>query len=126
MAAPVTTTGGNFPFQETLMKTLGFSVRFVACALVLFVGAHPAAAQSAGDRARLDDLAREAARKFAAASPVAADQTRPSTPAPSPGATVDLTLDEVVNTATRFDGAGGVAQALQPGTLLGRERLKDG
>src|SRR5947207_332427 len=94
MAAPVTTTGGNFPFQETLMKTLGFSVRFVACALVLFVGAHPAAAQSAGDRARLDALAREAARQFAAASPAAADQTRPSTPAPSPGATVDLTLDE--------------------------------
>jgi outer membrane protein TolC len=93
MAAPVTITGGDFPFQETLMKTLGFSVRFVAYALVLFVGVRPAAAQSAGDRARLDDLAREAARKFAAASP-AADQTRPSTPAPSPGATVDLTLDE--------------------------------
>jgi outer membrane protein len=76
------------------MKTLGVSVRFVAYAVVFFVGARPAAAQSAGDRARLDDLAREAARKFAAASPAAADQTRPSTPAPSPGATVDLTLDE--------------------------------
>jgi outer membrane protein len=93
MAAPVTITGGDFPFQETLMKTLVFSVRFVACVLVLFVGVCPAAAQSAGDRARLDDLAREAARKFATATP-AADQTRPSTPAPSPGATVDLTLDE--------------------------------
>ncbi len=53
------------------MKTLGFSVRFVAYALVLFVGVCPAAAQSASDRARLDDLAREAARKFAAASPAA-------------------------------------------------------
>ena len=55
MAAPVTITGGDFPFQETLMKTLGFSVRFVAYALVLFVGVRPAAAQSAGHGA--DDLA---------------------------------------------------------------------
>ena len=77
MTTPVMTTGGNFPFKKTLMKTLGFSVRFVAYALVLFVGVRPAAAQSAGDRARLDDLAREAARKFAAASPAAPDQTRP-------------------------------------------------
>jgi outer membrane protein TolC len=94
MTTPVMTTGGNFIFKKHSMKTLGFFVRFVAYALVLFVGVCPAAAQSAGDRARLDDLARDAARKFAAASPAAPDQTRPSTPPPSPGATIDLTLDE--------------------------------
>ena len=74
-----------FLFNENTHEELGFSVRFVACALLLVVGVRPAAAQSAGDRARLDDLAREAARKFAAASPAVPDQTRPTTPAASAG-----------------------------------------
>ncbi len=53
----------------------------------------PVAAQTAAaDSARLDDLAREAARTFAANSGV--DQTRPTTPPPAPGTKVDLTLDE--------------------------------
>src|SRR6267142_2298288 len=50
------------------MKRLVSSVRFVACALLVLASTRPAAAQqSASDRARLDDLAREAARKFASA-----------------------------------------------------------
>ena len=76
------------------MKTPVLFLRCVACTLLVFVGVRHAAAQSAGDRARLDDLAREAAREFAAATSGAPDQTRPSTPAPPPGETVNLTLDE--------------------------------
>jgi len=77
------------------MKTLVFFIRFVACALLLLLfSASPTAAQSAGDGARLDDLAREAAREFAAATAGAPDQTRPTAPAPALGTTVDLTLDE--------------------------------
>jgi outer membrane protein len=82
-------------FIEIPMKTLALSVRFLACALLVFLAARPAGAQqSASDRARLDDLAREAAREFAAARSVAPDQTRPTTPPPPPGETINLTLDE--------------------------------
>jgi len=72
------------------------STRFVAYAVVVFLLARPAfAQQSATDQARLDDLARQAAREFAAASTVTPDgQTRPTTPPPPPGETVNLTLDE--------------------------------
>src|SRR5436190_10575663 len=77
------------------MKTLVLSVRFLAYALLVFLAARPVAAQqSATDTARLDDLAREAAREFAAARGSAADQTRPTTPPPPPGEMVNLTLDE--------------------------------
>jgi len=77
------------------MKTLVSFVRFVACALVLLAGVRPAAAQqSATDRARRDDLAREAAREFAAAISAAPDQTRPPATPPPPGQAVNLTLDE--------------------------------
>jgi len=77
------------------MKTLVSFVRFVACALVLLAGVRPAAAQqSATDRARRDDLAREAAREFAAAISAAPDQTRPTATPPPPGQAVNLTLDE--------------------------------
>ncbi|PYR81556.1 MAG: hypothetical protein DMF87_04940 [Acidobacteria bacterium] len=83
------------------MKQLVSSLRFVACALLVCVAARPATAQqpasdtSARDTARLDDLAREAAREFAAASAAApANQTRPTTAAPPPGTMVNLTLDE--------------------------------
>jgi outer membrane protein len=76
------------------MKTLAFRIRFLTCALLVLVAVRPAAAQTAGaDSARLDDLAREAARKFAAAG-IGDDQTRPTTAAPAPGTKTDLTLDE--------------------------------
>src|SRR5256885_16296288 len=69
------------------MKTPVSIVRFVVCALVVFAGVRPAAAQqSAADRARLDDLAREAAREFAAATTTLPGQTRPTTPSPAAGA----------------------------------------
>src|SRR4029077_2106567 len=75
------------------MKTPVSLVRFLACALLVSAGARPAVAQqSATDRARLDDLAREAARQFAASR--TRDQTRPTTPSPPAGATVNLTLDD--------------------------------
>ena len=78
------------------MKRLVLSIRFAACAVVVFLLARPTfAQQSAADQARLDDLARQAAREFAAASTVTPDaQTRPTTPPPPPGETVNLTLDE--------------------------------
>lgn len=81
------------------MKTLVSSLRFVACALVLLAGVRPAAAQqsaqSAADSARLDGLAREAARVVAAATAATpADQTRPTIPPPPAGEMVNLTLDE--------------------------------
>jgi len=70
-------------------------VRFVACALVVLAGVRPAAAQqSAADRARLDDLARQAARDFAAATTTFPDQTRPTTPPAAAGQMVNLTLDD--------------------------------
>ena len=77
------------------MNTPVSIVRFVACALVVLAGVRPAAAQqSAADQARLDDLARQAARDFAAASSRAPDQTRPTTPPPPAGEAINLTLDE--------------------------------
>ena len=77
------------------MKMLVSFVRFVACALLVLTTVRPAAAQqAAADRARLDDLAREAAREFAAATSRVPDQTRPTTPLPPPGEMVNLTLDE--------------------------------
>ncbi|MGH9346178.1 MAG: TolC family protein, partial [Vicinamibacterales bacterium] len=44
----------------------------------------------------LDAIAREAARQFAEARLAAAEQTRPTAPAPAPGTDVPLTLDEAV------------------------------
>ena len=77
------------------MKTVACSIRVFACALALMAYDQPAHAQSDADRARLDDIAREAAREFAAAnSSPTLDQTRPTTPAPPAGTQVDLTLDE--------------------------------
>jgi len=77
------------------MKRLVSSVRFVACVLIVFAGVRPAVAQqAASDAARLDKLAREAAREFAAATTTLSDQTRPTTPPPAAGQMVDLTLDE--------------------------------
>jgi outer membrane protein len=76
------------------MKIVACSVRVFACALALIAYGQPAGAQSGADRARLDDIAREAAREFAAAGSPTPDQTRPTAPAPPPGTQVDLTLDE--------------------------------
>src|SRR5258705_13316256 len=77
------------------MKTLVLCVRFVAYVVLVVPPARPAAAQrSASDRARLDDIAREAARDFAAASTTTPDQTRPTVPPSPPGEMVNLTLDE--------------------------------
>jgi outer membrane protein len=76
------------------MKTPGFSARIFASALALAVCAVSVRAQSSGDSARLDDLARQAAREFAAATSKTPDQTRPTVPPPAPGATVELTLNE--------------------------------
>ena len=76
------------------MKTLAFHVCSLACVLLVLAAVRPAGAQTAaGDSARLDDLAREAARTFAAAG-AGGDQTRPTAPAPPPGTKVDLTLDD--------------------------------
>jgi outer membrane protein TolC len=77
------------------MKTPVSIVRFVVCALVVLAGVRPAAAQqSAADSARLDDLARQAARDFAAATTTFPDQTRPTTPPAAAGQMVNLTLDD--------------------------------
>ena len=59
------------------------------------MAAQPSAAQNAtADAARLDEIARDAARKFASARTLEVDQTRP-TEAPLPAGTqVNLTLDE--------------------------------
>ncbi len=76
------------------MKTLAFVAHCLACVVVAVATVQTVTAQtSAADNARRDDLAREAARTFAAASS-GGDQTRPTTPPPAPGANVDLTLDD--------------------------------
>ncbi len=77
------------------MKTLMSSLRFVACALLVLASARPAAAQeSSADRERFDQLARDAALKFATTRTVDAEQTRPTEPPPAAGTQVNLTLDE--------------------------------
>ena len=91
------------------MKTLAFNLRSFAYMLIVLAAVRPAAAQtSASDSARLDDLAREAARTFAAAG---AGQTRPTVPIPPLGAKVDLTLDDAT------------ARALERNLDLAVERL---
>src|SRR5688500_16998353 len=51
-------------------------------------------AQSADDSRRLDEIARNAARQFAAERVAEKEQTRPTTPPPAPGTVVELTLDD--------------------------------
>jgi outer membrane protein TolC len=51
-------------------------------------------AQSADDARRLDEIARNAARQFAAEVAAAKEQTRPTAPPAAPGTTVELTLDD--------------------------------
>src|SRR5690349_12491992 len=74
----------------------------VSLAFVLLIGVPAAGAQEhAADRARLDEIAREAARTFAAAraAAVAAPQTVPVAPPQPPGARIDLTLADAVQRA---------------------------
>ncbi|HEU4691320.1 MAG TPA: TolC family protein [Vicinamibacterales bacterium] len=63
----------------------------------------PAAAQTTPDSARIDDIARQAAQKFAearlAGTTEVDGQTRPTTPPPPPGTRVELTLDSAVERA---------------------------
>jgi outer membrane protein len=59
------------------------------------MAAQPSAAQSTtADTARLEEIARDAARKFATARALDVDQTRPTEPPAPAGAPVSLTLDE--------------------------------
>src|SRR5262245_4062828 len=78
-----------------------------SCALltILTVAAmgSPIAAQTTSESARVDQIAKEAAQKFAAArstgSPTVDEQTRPTAPAPPPGVRVELALDAAVERA---------------------------
>jgi outer membrane protein len=81
------------------MKTVACSVRVCVCVLALMAYGQPAGAQTDADRVRLDDIAREAAREFAAAGSPTLDQTRPTAPAPPAGTQVELTLDEATTRA---------------------------
>ena len=74
-----------------------------ACLLVTLVAVHPAfARQGANERARLDEIAREAAQQFVAARSSGSpeiEQTRPTVPPPPPGMRIDLTLADAVQRA---------------------------
>jgi outer membrane protein len=79
-----------------------------SCALLTFLaisvtGAPLASAQTTSESARLDEIAREAAQKFAEARLAGRTeteaQTRPTTPPPPPGVRVELTLDAAVERA---------------------------
>jgi outer membrane protein TolC len=64
--------------------------------VVTLLVAAPAAAQKPDERARINDIAEEAARQFVAARTEASDgQTRPTVP-PQPGTRIELTLDDAV------------------------------
>jgi outer membrane protein TolC len=68
----------------------------LSCFAAAVFAAAPVLAQTPADRARLDEIARTAARDFATAR--AADQTRPANPTPD-GTVVELTLDDAVERA---------------------------
>jgi len=63
----------------------------------------PIAAQTTSESARVDQIAREAAQKFAEARAAGAsevgEQTRPTVPPPPPGVRTELTLDSAVERA---------------------------
>ena len=71
--------------------------------LTVAVMGTPSAAQTTSESARVDQIAREAAQKFAEARTAGRtetdDQTRPTTPPPPPGVRVELTLDNAVERA---------------------------
>ena len=73
----------------------------VATAILITLGILTGArafAQTAEDSRRLDQIAREAAQRFAEAR-VAADQTRPTAPPPPAGTVTELTLDTAAERA---------------------------
>ena len=75
---------------------------FLLTTLVLFAVVHPAPlyAQSTADRTRLDDIAREAALKFATARSEAIDaQTRSNAPPLPAGTVIEIPLDDAVQRA---------------------------
>ena len=78
-----------------MMRQIVFN-KVAPLALACVVGASPAPAQQADEAARLDSIAREAARQFSEARLAAAEQTRPTAPPPPAGAELPLTLDEAV------------------------------
>ena len=71
--------------------------------LTVAVMGTPSAAQTTSESARVDQIAREAAQKFAEARLAGRtetnEQTRPTVPPPPPGARVELTLDNAVERA---------------------------
>lgn len=88
----------NMHFRSPAMGLRLLPVLALAGASWLTAG--PASAQDAAERARLDDIARVAAQRFAAAAAEAdAGQTRSTIPPAAPGATVDLTLAEATTRA---------------------------
>jgi len=81
------------------MKT---SCAFLTILTVAVMGT-PSAAQTTSESARVEQIARDAAQKFAEARTAGRtetdDQTRPTTPPPPPGVRVELTLDSAVERA---------------------------
>ncbi len=71
--------------------------------LTVAVMGTPIAAQTTSESARVDQIAREAAQKFAEARAAGAsevgEQTRPTVPPPPPGVRTELTLDAAVERA---------------------------
>ena len=76
------------------MKKLFRTSRCVAFVLPFSLLAQQAAAQSSEEKARLDEIARNAARQFAVARAVNEGQTRPTQPLTPSGENVELTLDD--------------------------------
>jgi outer membrane protein TolC len=77
------------------------SCAFFASALLAAAGltASPAWAQDAAERARLDEIARNAAQQFLEARVASPEQTRPNAPQVPAGTRVELTLDDAVQRA---------------------------
>jgi outer membrane protein len=81
------------------VKGFRFTVIFMLLASSI-LGAHPSAqSQSAIDRARIDQLAKEAAERFAAEQALPS-VAQPAIPALNTGPAINLTLDEAVRRAT--------------------------
>jgi outer membrane protein TolC len=82
------------------MTNIDFRSLFLIFVLAV---ASPAAgqdrAQDDAERSRLDDIARVAAQQYLAARAEVGEQTRPTAPPPTPGAQIDLTLQEATTRA---------------------------
>ena len=73
-----------------------FSFPLAVICIASLLAPVPAVAQEAAEAARLDAIARDAAKRFSEARLTGIEQTRPTAPAPPPGAEVAVTLDEAV------------------------------